>query len=88
MIKCDLGVISPGGLLLQYIFMAFEFHNVTTWAKICAFNFVSLSRYCPPSLRYSLLNLEDAVAVFCPFEKEGGVWPCAPQLSLLCSQLH
>jgi len=61
MIKYHLGVISPRGLDLQYVYMAFDFHNVTTGAKICAFNFVSLSTHCPPSLRYSLLNLEDAV---------------------------
>jgi hypothetical protein len=61
MIKCHLGVISPSGLDLQYVYMAFDFHDVTTWAEICAFSFVSLSRYCPSSLHYSLLDLEDAV---------------------------
>jgi hypothetical protein len=44
MIKCHLGVISPGGLDLQYIYMAFDFYDVTTLAKICAFDIVSLSR--------------------------------------------
>ena len=65
MIKYHLGVISPGGLNIQYVYMAFDFHDVTTGAKICAFNFVCLSTYCPPSLRYSLLNLEDAVDLPC-----------------------
>jgi hypothetical protein len=44
MIKSHLDVISPSGLDLQYVYMAFGIHDVTTWAKICAFNFVSLAR--------------------------------------------
>jgi len=43
MIKSHLGVISSKGLDLQYVYMAFDFHDVTTLAKICAFSFVSLS---------------------------------------------
>jgi hypothetical protein len=56
MIKCHLGIISPSGLDVQYVYMAFDFHDVTTWAKICAFNFVSLSRYCPSSFHYYVVR--------------------------------
>jgi hypothetical protein len=65
MIKCHLGVISPSGLDLQYVYMAFDFHDVTTWAKICAFNFVPLSDTALLLFIITLFDLESSVGLRC-----------------------
>ena len=77
MIKCHLGVISSKGLDLQYVYMAFDFHDVTTLAKICAFSFVSLSGALLLFV-IALVDLDDAVYLwyFLPV-REGGLAVCS-----------
>ena len=60
MIDCHFGVLSRQPRFTIEIH-GIDFHDVTTWDKICAFDFVSLSGYCPPSFVITSLDLGSAV---------------------------
>ena len=60
MIDCHFGVISRQSRFTIEIH-GIDFHDVTTWDKICALGFVSLSGCCPPSFVITSLDLGSAV---------------------------